>query len=845
MKLDILYAWRQIRSNRIFSLIVISILSVGIGSNLLIFTLLDALLFTPLAVSDAGNLFLLEKLSKQQTRADFQFSYRQFREAATHRELFSDVVAEQLAARSNSYPTTSSDGGEVYLATTQLVSPNYFVVLGIRPLLGRVLTQSDATTAPLDIPAVISYRFWRTKLGANSGILGKHIRIKRFPFLVVGVLPQSFHSIDIDRTPDVRLPISAALPLLGRNIEDPRNYWQVPGFRLLARLRPGIMPNGAAEALLLGLRSTEEFEIRQRNGYLSRPMPPEVLSGEIQSSLAFKLRWLPASLGVSQLRERFSHGLKVLMGAVAVLLMLVCVNVTTLLLTRAEPRRKEMALRLALGASRGHLVRQLVTEYSLLMAVGAFAGIGLTEGMSPIVVSLLPPTRGLDHQLGAQLIEMHGDARVATFFVVTAFGAMIGSSVLPLRLAAAKHDVASELKGIRRGNSPSLLGILPVAIQVALSFLLALQGTLSLSNYLALARLNPGFEQGRIVSATVEFTEQSVSSSRKTSVLSEARGQISQIAGIRSVAYARWGLMRGSGFKFTAAPRGVILPESASLNVSLNHVSPSFFGTLGIPLVSGRNLTYDRGEGPTPIVVNQAFAKLLFPDQSPIGQYVVSGIDGTAAPTDVIVGVVANTKYRSMQERDPPIAYALLDEDSPQSVVMYVRSDNDPNSTIQSLRRVFRSLDPNIVITEVSTLEHEVQNSLWQERLMTVLLGAFSVIAILLAALGLYGALTFSINRRIHELGIRMAVGARPREIIAAASRRIGIGVGLGIVCGWAASSFWLSLSQPLLPVATSFSSSSFAAANVIILACAVTSAAGPLWRISSMDAADALKREG
>jgi hypothetical protein len=447
--------------------------------------------------------------------------------------------------------------------------------------------------------------------------------------------------------------------------------------------------------------------------------------------------------------------------------------------------------------------------------------------------------------LGAQLIEMHGDARVATFFVVTAFGAMIGSSVLPLRLAAAKHDVASELKGIRRGNSPSLLGILPVAIQVALSFLLALQGTLSLSNYLALARLNPGFEQGRIVSATVEFTEQSVSSSRKTSVLSEARGQISQIAGIRSVAYARWGLMRGSGFKFTAAPRGVILPESASLNVSLNHVSPSFFGTLGIPLVSGRNLTYDRGEGPTPIVVNQAFAKLLFPDQSPIGQYVVSGIDGTAAPTDVIVGVVANTKYRSMQERDPPIAYALLNEDSPQSVVMYVRSDNDPNSTIQSLRRVFRSLDPNIVITEVSTLEHEVQNSLWQERLMTVLLGAFSVIAILLAALGLYGALTFSINRRIHELGIRMAVGARPGEIIAAASRRIGIGVGLGIVCGWAASSFWLSLSQPLLPVATSFSSSSFAAANVIILACAVTSAAGPLWRISSMDAADALKREG
>lgn len=659
---DFVGGLRQMRRNQLLSLVVILLLSIAIGANTLIFGLVDSLLLASLPVSNPGNLFLLERHSKQQVRPGVEFSYAQVRACQLRTDLFLDVLAEQTSARPNSFPV--DDGGEVHLITTQIVSPNYFSALGITATLGRVLVESDANILSPRVPAVISYQFWRSHFGGDPKILGKTLRLRRVPVVIVGVLPSNFHSLDIERAPDVRLPISAAIPLFGTPVDDPRNFRATPGFRLLARLRPNITAGAAAKSMLPQMQSIEESEIRLRNSYRSRPWPNEVLNESIEYALSYNLAWRPASSGLSQLRDQFSRTLELLMAAGGALFLIICSNITGLLLTKAEGRQKELAIRTAMGAGRFRITRQLMTENLGMTLPGAFLGAVFAYAGSPLIMTLLPAARGLDRQLGARALSAQWDARTVTFILTLALLASVVSGVLPFRLRA-DTDLSLELKGTSKCSSRGLRGAVPIGLQVALSTLLTVGGSLMLRSYLNLEHLNPGFDRSHIISFTLDLKRGEDSGPRAT-LLGEAERQIGDLAGVRSVSYAGYGLMRGVGFKSTVAPRGVILPKSTFLNVSLNSVSPTFFETLAIPLVAGRTLALtDHSTEPAPVVVNQALAALLFPDQDPIGKQVVSGTDGTKPPSNVIIGVVGNTKYRSMREGSPPIMYGLLSGSSP------------------------------------------------------------------------------------------------------------------------------------------------------------------------------------
>jgi len=322
---------------------------------------------------------------------------------------------------------------------------------------------------------------------------------------------------------------------------------------------------------------------------------------------------------------------------------------------------------------------------------------------------------------------------------------------------------------------------------------------------------------------------------------------VAGIPGVRSVAFAGMGVMRGIGIKTTLAPQGVVLPKSTFLNTSLNAVTPSYFETMGMPLVAGRNLEIgDADQKPQHIVVNQAFADYFFPRQNPLGKVMVQGTSGDQTPRFVIVGLTATAKYRSMREPDPPIFYDVLDtsKDNRGPLLMYVRTHGAPASIIAAVREMMAKLDPAVPLVEVATLEQEIQTSLWQERLVALLAAFFGVVSVVLAGIGLYGSLTYSVTQRKHELGIRAAIGAQVRDIVRTVCAPIAVAVAYGLAAGTLGAMFLLRLTERLLFGVRPGDPWSFGASAGFVLLCAAASAVVPSWRAARIDPSRALREE-
>jgi predicted permease len=577
--------------------------------------------------------------------------------------------------------------------------------------------------------------------------------------------------------------------------------------------------------------------------FRSRPDPQYNLKANLDYIREYHLVWQPAGLGISQLRSQFSSALELLMSGVALLLFTVCANVTGLLLAKSEDRRRELAIRASIGASRWRLTRQLITENLLLALPGGLLGIALSYACSPVLVQLLPPARSLDQYASPHILNITPDVHVLLF----SLGATIFSATIFSILPAGRGfniDLNSELKGTVRISSPfASLG--PVALQIALSVLLISAGGLLLRTYWNLEHLNPGFDRAHIASFTLDLKDAGYSDKQSGTFLEELERQTAVLPGVRSTAYTNRGLMRGAGLKTTVTPQGVILPRSTFLNTSGSTVSLKYFETLGTPLLAGRKFAPgDDTAKPTRIVVNRAFADLLFPHQNPIGKFIVSGTDGTKPPTSVIVGLVGTAKYRSMREVDPPTLYWLLHKNDTGPFVVYIRTFGNPAAITDSFREIIHKLDPAVPVMEVATLEQEVQNSLWQERLVALLSAFFSLTALLLAGIGIHGALAYSVSRRTRELGIRMAVGAQIRHILQTICGLVTWAVAIGLVLGILASLFLLGITRHLLFGVNPLDPYSFAFATAAVVVCATFAAALPSWRAVKTDAAAALREE-
>lgn len=818
---DLRFAVRMLARSPGFTLVAVVLLAVGVGANALIFSIFDAVLWRPLPVDHPEELVrMVQRIPRIGTASTFHYSfYEALRQRST---TLSGVFAEAAIDVAMNQPTPAEQI-RVHLAT-----PGFFDVLGVPALLGRTLTEDDAKANPGTPPAVLSYGFWRRRFNGDREAVGRTIALHGHRFVIVGVMPRAFNGISVDSAPDVRVPLRTFPELW----TEPEAFdVETAALDLGGRLKSGVTPAQAqAETLALWRAAIEPYATGQRVG--------RGVFDDPHSGIALD----PLAHGVSILRERYAGALRLLLVSVGLLLLMVGANVTGLLLTRVAGRGEELGVRLALGATRTRLARQMFTESFLLTALGAAGGALLAVVLTPVIARALPPLRDIAARRLALSVDLGPDWRVLWFsLAISALTALVSGSALALTVS--RTTVASALRGARSSGGWRGRQLL-VVFQIALCTLLLTTTALLVRTFQQLQTLDAGFDRDRVVTFTADPSLSGYTAPQGRALLFALTGRVRDMPDVVSVAVAARGVMRGRGIGMTVALAGQQPSAADFLNTNLNAVSPEYFATMGMRIVAGRDFTDadDPEAKPGKVVVNQAFVRRFFPNIDPLGQ----GF-GAGPPQRVvgrmfeIIGVVSDAKYRSMREPMMPAVYRFSRDFD--SFVLHVRTRARPESVIQPVRQALTDLDPAVPFVEVSTLAAEVNASTAGERLTAALASMFGIIAAVLTAVGLYGVLAYVVAQRRREIGIRMALGARSvnirvlvgREAIAMVVGGMALGLGAAV-----ASAQWVS---SLLYGVAPLDPSSLAAGTVFVALVAAVAIAIPVERATSIEPAAALRQ--
>jgi len=807
---DVRFGLRLLRHSPVFAFAVALLLGIGIGVNTLIFSVADALLLRPLPVRQADRLVRLVEVHPTGF-VTWDVPYVVYEQLARESSSFGDVLCQR------DLDVAFEQGASTERIRINAVSPNFFSALGIGAHLGRVLNASDEDAA------VLSYDFWQRRFQGSPSIVGHSIRLNGRSLTVVGVLAKGVNGVTVDTSPEVRVPLTAA-------------RWFVQEGRVDSAQIFGILRLGVT-------RDRAEAEIAPRLRYSYEKV---LLQG---GKDVFRWRWRleDASHGVSTLRGQFSRGLLLLMAGVGLLLLMACGNVACLLLARSAARAQEIGVRLALGASRWRVTRQLLSESLLLAALGGGLGVLLTYMLKPLLLAALPPIRDRAAVAQPLAIAVAINGRVLAFAIAASILTALLCGLSPA-LWAARRDLAGTLRGSRTttGRLPGRHILL--AAQVAICVLLLGGASLLIKTFEGMRSMDAGFDQEHVITFTIDpgikgyKPEQAKLLSEK--LLDGARS----LPVVAAAAIAEHGLMRGTGLKATFGVAGTSITRNNFLNCSMHFITPGYFDTLRMRLISGRDFMSSEKEDkqkPRAVLVNLAFVHRFFPNREPLGQlFGARGPDGLAAPQNQIVGVVSDAKYRSLREAVPPTIYQRVTDGFDGSFVLHVRTRYDPVATIAPVREVLRRLAPGLPFIEVRTLRQEVEASLWQERLLAWLSTLFGGFAALLAGIGLYGSLDFGVKARRREIGVRAALGASPSRLVRFLSREALLVVGAGAAVGvafYAASAKWI---RQALYGGTSSDPLALAAALFVVAIVVVLAIVSAVWRASHMDAASALRQE-
>jgi predicted permease len=786
---DIHFAWMHIQRSSRLPAFIVSLLAMGIGANIAVFSLLDALLFRPLPVQAPKELLrFVQIVPNLDARSNYPFRFYEL--MRQNSKMFSDVIC------SSDLSAVRDDAESASRIRCQVVSGNYFTSLGVSAIYGRVLTATDEFQVADSVPIVLSYAYWQRRFQGNPTIIGSQIRLQDSAFTIVGVMPRGFNGIQVETGPDVRAPLFAA-DLLERDsrIKPYHNR----SFEVVGRMAPGTSPRQAeaeAQALLRVAIDAQGKTYRLDERLEARPIPR----------------------GNSILREKYSSALVLLMLGVVLLLLMICTNVGGLLSVQSFGRSQEAAIRLALGATPGRILREWLAESFCVSGLGSLAGLFVGWMLLPLLLRGLPPVRDLDTTALTLSLNPQFGMHLYFFAVGLCFLCALLPG-LPAAVHAARSDLYSNLRS--RFTYRHTLRWVLVGLQAGFCTLLLAGAALLVTTFRNLESVDPGFSRDKVVSFSADPTMLSYTWLQVESLKSRLLAAVRALPHVESAALSSVGIMRGTGVKTTVAPAGQRPTQSNFLNASLNTVTPEYLETMGILLVQGRNFRPDElAIKPVPVLVNNTFARKFFPQTDPVGQLFGVGLNQVVKGDFIIIGVVSDAKYRSLREPIAPTFYQLWDTARRMGFVLYVRTSGRPGAMIEPVRRALLAIDPRLPFYDVKTLSQEVRDSMWAEISLARISTLFSLAALCLALIAVYGTLRYTIEQGRRELAIRIALGARTLNVLSMNVMRpmaaIGIGIAAGLLCFYRTVPlfgtilFGISADNPMIVV--------FAAATVLLL---------------------------
>ena len=843
---DLRFAVRLLIKSPVFTFVTIVTLALGIGANTAIFSVVDAVLLKKLPVREPDQLVLFKSLAA----ADFNFGgfYGNTKPDAASGLTAATSFPYQSFIRLREQKTTLSDvfafgslsvnvnvDGQADVVRAQVVSGNYYSALGVQPFAGRAITDTDDHAAATPV-AVISDRYWQRRFSGSPDVLGKQINLNNIAFTIVGVTPPEFNGTgQVGSSPDISVPLAFEPQLSGdRSRMKGAGWWWL---RLMGRLKPGATREQATASLQTIFQQSVLEHRAARTPAPGQPSIPQLEPKDYP-----RLALASGSQGEMDTRERYAPQLYLMLGVVGVVLLIACVNVASLLLVRASSRRREIAVRLALGSGRGRLIRLLLTESVLLALIGGVVGVLFASWIKDVFLTV-----GSWGGESMSAVNPQLDLRVLAFtFVLSLFTGMLFGLAPAFR--ATRVDLTPSLKDAGQSSSSASRSFLSkslVVAQVALSLLLLVSAGLFLKTLHNLQNVDLGFNSQNLLVFGVNPSLLGYKDLARTNLYRRMFDRLEAIPGAKAVTFSRNGVISG-----VISGRDVYLPANAGLpdaarEIRLHVVRENYFATMEIPLLLGRALTaHDDERAPRVVIVNQSCARLLFSEENPVGKRI--GFEPDKPSAIEVVGLVQDAKYHNLREEPEPTVYVPWQQEAEEmdAGVFVVRTAEEPTSFAPAIRQAVREVDPNLPVTGLRSQVELVDLSLRMERLFARLLSLFGLLALLLAAIGLYGVMAYTVAQRTREIGIRMALGAQPRNVLKLVLSRgvvlalIGIALGSGAALGLTrlmkSFLFGIGPTDPATFIATAL-----LLAGVAVLACYV-----PARRAMKVDPLVALRYE-
>jgi putative ABC transport system permease protein len=825
---DVRHSLRLLRLNLGFTTVAILSLALGIGANTAIFQLLDAVRLRTLPVKDPQQLAIVRIADRSWSSGRHEGRYSQltnpqWEQIRDHQEGFGSIFA-WAETGFNLAPS-----GEARGAHGMYVSGDFFKVVEVQPLIGRLLTAEDDRRGCGAQAAVVSYAFWQHEYNGDPGVIGRKIMLDGNPFPIVGVTPPGFFGVEIGRMFDIAVPICSEPVFRTENsmMNMRHGYWLAS----MGRLKPGWTVERATAQLNSVSPAMLEATV------------PEVYKPEnVKKYMAYQFAAFPASNGFSQLRNEYENPLWILLAIAALVLLIACANLANLMLARASSREREVAVRLAMGASRSRLLRQMFVESLLLAAMGAALGATLAGLLSRFLVAFIS-TEG-----SPLFMDLHADWRVFGFTAALAVFTCVLFGLTPA-LRATRIATAAVLKTASRGTTAGRerfgLRRMLVVSQVAFSLVLLVGSLLFVRTLRNLLTLDPGFRQDNTIVAAIDLSHNNIAAAQRQEFKRNLLQRIRAVPGVDAAADVGIVPVSGNGWNENVWIAG---DEKRSAVSFFNRVSPGYFAAMKTPFIAGRDFdSRDTATSPKVAIVNETFARKYFQkNENPVGMtFREDAFAGKPSPTYQVVGFVKDSKYLDLREEPRAIVFvAQIQDDQPDNYPQFlIHTSMPPSGVTPGIKEVILQSAPETII-EFTMLQTQLRDSLLRERLMATLSGFFGALAVILATIGLYGVISYTVARRTNEIGIRVALGAQRSNVIGMIMREAGTMLLIGLAVGAVLTLALARAAASMLYGLKAHDPLTFALAAVALTLVAAAAAFLPAHRAAGLDPMAALREE-